>query len=155
MTYPVSELIEALGDIPTETHARRVQMKSRDFYWYSPILKAGLEDVTADLLVFPQSEEDILTVLATCHGRGIPVTPRGAGTGNYGQAMPLAGGVLLDLSKMTKIRSLAHGRAIVEPGVILHALERAARDDGRELRMFPSTVETASVGGYIAGGSSG
>ncbi|MEM7670422.1 MAG: FAD-binding oxidoreductase, partial [Pseudomonadota bacterium] len=147
MTYPFSELINALGEIPTETHPRRVQMKSRDFYWYSPILKAGLENVTADILVTPQTEDDILRVLSVAHELEIPVTPRGAGTGNYGQAMPLAGGILLDLGKMTRIRSISGDRAIVEPGVILHHLEVAAREHGRELRMFPSTVETASVGG--------
>ncbi|MEM9043380.1 MAG: FAD-binding oxidoreductase [Pseudomonadota bacterium] len=155
MSYPIDDLISALGEIATETHPRRVQMKSRDFYWYSPILKVELDDVTADLLVMPRNEEEVLTVLAECFKRRIPVTPRGSGTGNYGQAMPLAGGALLDLSGLKQIKSIANGRAVVEPGVVLWELEKAAREEGRELRMFPSTVETASVGGFIAGGSAG
>lgn len=155
MNFPIPELIKALDGVATETHPRRVQMKSRDFYWYSPILKEKLRHVTADLLVSPKSEGEVVRVLAACHARGIPVTPRGSGTGNYGQAMPLAGGVLLDLSGMAQIKSIRAGRAVVEPGVILHHIEKEARVVGHELRMFPSTVETASVGGYIAGGSSG
>ncbi|MEM8793649.1 MAG: FAD-binding oxidoreductase [Pseudomonadota bacterium] len=155
MTYPIDDLIAALGGIATETHPRRVQMKSRDFYWYSPILKAEMEHLTADLLVTPKTEAEVRTVLSECCKRQIPVTPRGSGTGNYGQAMPLSGGVLLDLSAMKAIKSIADGRAVVEPGVILWELEKAAREQGRELRMFPSTVETASVGGFIAGGSAG
>ncbi|MEM6905725.1 MAG: FAD-binding oxidoreductase, partial [Pseudomonadota bacterium] len=126
----------------------------RDFYWYSPLLKERLGEVTGDLLVQPKSEAEVLRVLAECYSRDIPVTPRGAGTGNYGQAMPLAGGVVLDLAGMDRIVSLGD-RAVVEPGVILHHLDQAARAEGRELRMHPSTAETATVGGFVGGGSAG
>ena len=58
-------------------------------------------------------------MLAACHELGIPVTPRGTGTGNYGQAMPLSGGVLLDLSGFNKVREIAAGRYVAEPGAII------------------------------------
>lgn len=152
----ITELIADLDGIPVETHPRRVQMKSRDFYWYSPILKPLLDPLSADLLVTPRNEGEVARVLAACFSRDIPVTPRGAGTGNYGQAVPLAGGVVMDLSAMTAIASVADGRAVVEPGVVLLDLENRARTEaGRELRMHPSTAETATIGGFIAGGSAG
>lgn len=151
-----TDLIADLEGIPVETDPRRVQMKSRDFYWYSPILKPELDPLSADLLVTPRSEAEVARVLAACFARDIPVTPRGAGTGNYGQAVPLAGGVVMDLSAMSAISSIADGRALAEPGVVLLHLESRARAAaGRELRMHPSTAETATIGGFIAGGSAG
>jgi FAD/FMN-containing dehydrogenase len=83
------------------------------------------------------------------------VTPRGSGTGNYGQAMPLAGGVVLNLAEMNRIVSIAPGRAAVEPGTVLAALDRETRKGGQEMRLHPSTYNTASVAGFIAGGSGG
>src|SRR5690606_40664792 len=55
----------------------------RDFYWYSPTLKRQLENVTGDILVSPANEGEVLRVLAAAYELGIPVTPRGTGTGNY------------------------------------------------------------------------
>src|SRR5688572_23479717 len=86
-----------LGDIPVEDHPRIVQQKSRDHYWYSPILKAQLDQVTAQLVVSPRSQDEVVTILGAAYKHEVPITPRGAGTGNYGQAMPLAGGAILNL----------------------------------------------------------
>lgn len=69
-----------LGDIPVEDNPKLVQLKSRDFYWYSPVLKRKLGHVTADLVVAPRSTGDVVTILASAHRHGVPVTPRGAGT---------------------------------------------------------------------------
>ena len=49
----------ALGDIPVQDHPRLVQQKSRDHYWYSPILKAELEHVTAELVVAPRTQDEV------------------------------------------------------------------------------------------------
>src|SRR5207248_2671746 len=78
--------------------AGRLRNKSRDYYWYSPILRERLDGVRADLAVMPDDERGVVRALAACYARDIPVTVRGSGTGNYGQAMPLRGGVVLDLS---------------------------------------------------------
>ncbi len=87
---------------------------------------------------------------------GIPVTARGAGTGNYGQCVPLEGGIVLDLSLMDKLEEItADGVAVCQPGLRLGALETEARKQGWELRMYPSTLAKASVGGFLAGGSGG
>ncbi len=79
-----------LDGLKIEDNPALVQQKSRDFYWYSPVLKRQLDHVTADLIVSPKSEAELIRVLAACHRHGVPVTPRGTGTGNYGQAMPLS-----------------------------------------------------------------
>src|SRR5579863_2713739 len=83
-----------------------VEQLSRDFYWYSPVLRKQLDGKSGDAVVQPKSTEEVLAVLRYCYAHDIPVTTRGAGTGNYGQAVPLKGGVVLDLAKMDQIESI-------------------------------------------------
>lgn len=152
----LEKLTQMLGDIPTISNEKAVRAKSRDFFWYSPILKEKLDHVSAEIVVCPHTEAEVITTLAACHALDIPVTPRGGGTGNYGQAMPLAGGVVLDMSRMNSILALENGRVVTEPGVLIGDIDaRAKQELGQELRMHPSTRETATIGGFIAGGSGG
>src|SRR5271156_1293377 len=153
--YDICGFRRRIGAIRSEDNPVLVKQKSRDFYWYSPVLKRELEAVTADVVISPTSEAEVRTVLAAAHKLGIPVTPRGAGTGNYGQAMPLMGGVLLNLAEMNKIRLIERGRVVCEPGALLIDVDKAAEASGQELRMFPSTRGTASIAGFVAGGSGG
>src|SRR5271163_1495485 len=133
-----------------------VDRLSRDFYWYSPVLKKLLDGKRGDIVVQPLSAEEVQSVLAYCYANEIPVTARGSGTGNYGQAVPLEGGVVLDLSLMDKIEAIGEeGVAQCQPGVRLAVLEAEARKSGWELRCYPSTVVKASVGGFLGGGSGG
>ncbi|MDX2104611.1 MAG: FAD-binding oxidoreductase [Alphaproteobacteria bacterium] len=150
------QFLDALGDIPRTDDTALVRQKSRDFYWYSPVLKRQLRDVAGDLLVQVRSEADIIHVLRTAYAHDVPVTVRGAGTGNYGQAMPLKGGVILDTTAMEAIRWIKPGAVRCEAGVKMLALDEATRaDSGQEVRFFPSTKRTATVAGFIAGGSGG
>jgi FAD/FMN-containing dehydrogenase len=129
---------------------------SKDFYWYSPVLKPQLEDKRAEAVAQPINVDEIRNILRVCYENDIPVTPRGAGTGNYGQAIPLHGGLVLDLSRMDRIESItAEGIAICEPGVRLGVLESEARTRGWELRCYPSTIVKATIGGFLGGGSGG
>ena len=153
--YDIAAFREKIGAIRSEDNPVLVKQKSRDFYWYSPVLKRELDAVTADIVVSPTNEAEVATVLAAAHTLGIPVTPRGAGTGNYGQAMPLTGGILLNLADMNKVVSIGRGRVVCEPGAILIDIDKATAASGQELRMFPSTRGTASVAGFVAGGSGG
>ena len=145
-----------LGDIPAQDHPRLVQQKSRDHYWYSPILKQKLDHVTADLVVSPRTQDEVKTVLRAAFRHQVPITPRGAGTGNYGQAMPLAGGVILDLMNLDRVISIKPDRVRAEAGIIIEKLDEETRKAvGGELRFHPSTYRMASLGGFIAGGSGG
>ncbi len=153
--YDLAALKARLGGIRTEDNPALVRQKSRDFYWYSPTLKRQLDAVNGDIVAFPTSEDEVLSILAACFDLGIPVTPRGAGTGNYGQAMPLAGGLVLDLSGLDKVLEIAPGRVRAQAGAILADIDEACAASGQELRLHPSTYRTASIGGFIAGGSGG
>ncbi|WEK06450.1 MAG: FAD-binding oxidoreductase [Candidatus Devosia phytovorans] len=145
-----------LGDIPQEDNARIVQQRSRDHYFYSPVLKAKLDHVTAEVVVSPRSTEEVKTVLRAAFKHDVPITPRGAGTGNYGQAMPLAGGAMLNLMNMDKVLDIQPDRVRAQAGAVLEKLdhETKAAVNG-ELRFHPSTHRMASLGGFIAGGSGG
>ena len=154
--YDIAALKKRLHNIRTEDNPALVRQKSRDFYWYSPVLKRQLEQVTADIVVSPESRAEVVETLAAAYALGIPVTPRGTGTGNYGQAMPLSGGIVLDLSGMNRVRRIQPGRVVAEPGAVIAAIDRETRpESAQEIRMHPSTYNTASIGGFVAGGSGG
>ena len=72
--YDIAALKARLGSIRSEDNPALVKQKSRDFFWYSPVLKRQLDHVTADLVVSPTSEAQVLEVLGACHALGIPVT---------------------------------------------------------------------------------
>jgi len=129
---------------------------SHDFYWYSPVLRPQLVSKVAEAVAQPINVDEVLAVLRFALLHAIPVTTRGAGTGNYGQCVPLEGGIVLDLSLMDKLEQItAEGVAICQPGLRLGVLETEARKHGWELRMYPSTLAKASVGGFLGGGSGG
>ncbi len=156
MTHDVAGLMAALPDIPWITDPALVRQKSRDFFWYSPVLKRQLNGVSADAVAAPRDEAGVIAVLRECVRRRIPLTPRGAGTGNYGQAMPLEGGVVLDLSALDACLWAKGSILRAQAGAKLVACDGFARAAvGGELRFHPSTRRTASIGGFIAGGSSG
>ncbi|MGG6295372.1 FAD-binding oxidoreductase [Leptolyngbya sp. AN02str] len=145
----------ALDGIEVIRDLAQVTKLSKDYYTYSPILVAQLDDKVGDVVVRPNSEAEVLKVAKLCVQQRIPLTVRGAGTGNYGQCIPLRGGVILDLSKMQAVKWIKPGAVCVEPGAKLIAIDKQTRDIGWELRMAPSTYRTATIGGFMSGGSGG
>jgi FAD/FMN-containing dehydrogenase len=153
----IAEIRSILGDdARVIAEPQVVEQLSKDFYWYSPVLRKQLDGKVGDVVVQPLDAAEIQNILRVCFSKNIPVTVRGAGTGNYGQAVPLQGGVVLDLARMDRIESIEpRGVAICQPGARLGALEAEARKVGWELRCYPSTIVKASVGGFLGGGSGG
>ena len=152
----IADLIAALPGVDFITDPALVRQKSRDFFWYSPVLKRQLNGATAEAVAMPRDEAEVVAIMRECFARGVAVTPRGAGTGNYGQAMPLKGGVVLDLSRLDQVLWCKPGLARIQAGAKLIDIDRHTREKvGGELRFHPSTKRTATIGGFIAGGSSG
>lgn len=138
------------------TSADRLEALSRDFYWYSPVLKRDLSDKLAEVVVQPTSRAEVVAIAGFAHQRRIPLTLRGAGTGNYGQCIPTHGGIVMDLAALDMIHSISpDGIVTCDPAARLGAIERVARQSGWELRCYPSTYVKASVAGFCAGGSGG
>jgi FAD/FMN-containing dehydrogenase len=151
----IDRLLDELSDIQATTERALVRQKSIDFFWYSPVLNKTLRGKSADAVISPRNEEDVLRVAAACVRHRVPITARGGGTGNYGQAVPLAGGVVLDMTALDAIEWQRPGLVRVGPGRRLIDIDRETRRAGWELRMHPSTKRMATIGGFIAGGSGG
>ena len=151
----LDRLIADLGDIPLVTEPRVVRRRSRDFFWYSPILNEQLDGKSADLIVAPRDEAEVIRIAAACARHRVPITVRAGGTGNYGQAVPLKGGVLLDISALTDIEWIKPGMLRVGAGAKMNVIDAETQAKGFELRMHPSTKRTATIGGFVAGGSGG
>jgi hypothetical protein len=130
---------------------------SRDFFAYSPVLAPQLQEQRAQLVARITTVEQVQLVAGACCRHGVPLTVRGAGTGNYGQCVPLCGGLVLDLTPLNRLRRLdpLTGVLEVEAGALMGDLERRLAGHGRALRLVPSTVRSATIGGFIAGGSGG
>jgi FAD/FMN-containing dehydrogenase len=149
------ELRALLGVEHVVESGESLQTLSKDFYWYSPVLKRQLDDKVADLVARPGTLDQLKGVIAACFLAGVPVVPRGGGTGNYGQCIPLYGGVVVDLARLDRILSLDAGVVRAEPGARLGTIEPAARAVGWELRCMPSTWVKSSLAGFFCGGSGG
>ncbi len=149
-----------LAGIAVADDAATLKLKSRDFFWFSPILKPLLDEKRADLVAAPRSKDEVKRIAAACARRRVPLTVRGGGTGNYGQAVPLEGGVVVDMTGLDKVIGVTPGAGRFEAGARLLDIDRALRDrhagEGRwELRFHPSTRKHATIGGFIAGGAAG
>ena len=144
-----------LGDIESSDDPVLLRARSKDYYWYSPILAERLAGLTADLVVVPRDQDEVLRAAAVVARHRVPITLRGGGTGNYGQCVPLAGGVVMDLTRLDRVIEIASGRVRVEAGARIARLDDAAHETGQEFLMYPSTRRVATIGGFLAGGSGG
>ncbi|MFN9644751.1 MAG: FAD-binding oxidoreductase, partial [Cyanobacteriota bacterium] len=151
------ELAQRVPSLRVSSTPGELEKVSTDFHGFSPVLRQLLAGCRAQLAVSPRDGDEVRCVAGACARLGVPLTVRGAGTGNYGQCVPLAGGVVLDLGGLTAVREVdpATGVVEVEAGCPLVDLDRQLAARSRALRLAPSTWRTATVGGFIAGGSGG
>ncbi|MBO1025758.1 FAD-binding oxidoreductase [Ochrobactrum sp. SD129] len=134
---------------------KQVELRSRDYFWYSPILTEDIGHYLGDLVVIPKDQDEVRRVAAAAAKLRIPITVRGGGTGNYGQCVPLEGGIILDMTKIDRIIAIEPGKVRVEGGARISRLDDAVRETGQELLMYPSTRRIATIGGFFSGGSGG
>lgn len=107
--------------------------------------------------VWAESMEQVSEILKLANRNRIPVIPRGAGTGLSGMAVPVKGGIVLDLSHMNKILriSIEDRLAIVQPGVVYADLEKALAVDGFFFPPDPASGKVATLGGNVATNAGG
>ncbi|MBF2067159.1 MAG: FAD-binding oxidoreductase [Calothrix sp. C42_A2020_038] len=154
-SFNLGAFTASIAGIEIITEPTQVAKLSQDYHTFSPVLTSQLEGKVADIVVRPANQTEVIQVAAACAKHKIPITVRGAGTGNYGQCVPLYGGVILDMTKMQEICWVKPGTARVQAGVKLAALDKKTCEIGWEMRMAPSTYRTATIGGFVAGGSGG
>jgi glycolate oxidase len=110
-----------------------------------------------DLVVFPESAEQVSGVFKTCQTLGVPFTPCGARSGKSGGSLPLRGGVVVSLERMNRIRSISVEdlTAVVEPGVITGDLMKAVEELGLFYPPDPNSWQFCTMGGNIAENAGG
>lgn len=110
-----------------------------------------------EAVVFPSSAEEVSVVLRLSYEHGFPVTPRGAGTGLAGGALPVCGGVVLSTERMRQIKEIDDTSfvAVVEPGVVTGALQQALEAQGLFYPPDPASLGTCSIGGNVAHNAGG
>jgi len=109
------------------------------------------------VVALPETEEQVRRILKTCHALGVPVVPRGAGTGLSGGALPRGDGVLLSLAKFMRIVRVdpVARIAVVQPGVRNLAISDAAAPFGLYYAPDPSSQIACTIGGNVAENSGG
>lgn len=126
-------------------------------------LKIYSSDETEDLsflpeaVIKPQSAEEISRILKLCNENNIPVTPRGAGTGLSGGALPVFGGVVLSCERLNRILQIDERNLQVttEPGVITEVLQNAVKEKGLFYPPDPASKGSCYIGGNVAENSGG
>lgn len=111
----------------------------------------------ADAVVAPATADEVAALVAWCYERDVPIVPRGGGTGYAGGAVPLDGGVVLTLERLTRVRSFDPllWRMNVEAGVTTGDVRRLAREQGLMFPPDPGGAEQSHIGGNIATNAGG
>ena len=127
----LSGFLSALGDVPVVTDQLAVRRKSRDMTAnFSPLMRRELKDKFADVLVQPRSKDDVLKIAAASARYKVPLMARGAGTCNFGQGIPLAGGAVLDITGMNRVLWTKGATVRAECGARLEEIDSATRPTG-------------------------
>lgn len=110
-----------------------------------------------EAVVKPSSTDEVSAIMRLANRERVPVTPRGAGSGLVGGAVPLYGGIVLSCERMNKILEIDRVNmvAVVQPGVITNELCRAVEKEGLYYAGYPMSVEASTVGGNVAHNAGG
>jgi glycolate oxidase subunit GlcD len=111
----------------------------------------------ADAVALPRSAEEVAEIVGWCYEHGVPIVPRGGGTGYAAGAVPIDGGVVLALERLTRVRSFEPTlwRMEVEAGVTTAEVRRRAREGGLLFPPDPGGAEQSQIGGNVATNAGG
>jgi len=154
----IDELREAVDPEAVSTDPAHLDECSADAYWKAIAARAAGEPLgRPDVVVSPSSEQEIAAIVRIANDRQMPVVPRGGGSGTQGGAVPVAGGIVLDLGRLNRILAVDEESLTVtaEAGVNGKRLENELNERGLMLPHYPASAEWATVGGYVAARGSG
>ena len=151
---------EIISEISGKIGARSVSADEEklESYSHDEVPKSAYDrKYRAELLVFPESAEDVSEIMKIASRRRVPVTPRGAGTGLSGGALPVCGGIVMSFEKMNKILELDEANLTItaEPGVVTAEISRAAASRGLLYAGDPCSGDASFIGGNIAENAGG
>jgi glycolate oxidase len=145
----LAELRRIMGD-------GQILLSREDMEPYTHDEVVGLR-AAPEVVVKPTSAQQIADIFKLAQRKRIPVTPRGAGWGLSGGAVPICGGIVLSLEKMNHILEIDKDNLMVtvEPGVITGNIHRAVEAEGLFYPPDPASLDSCSIGGNIAEGAGG
>jgi FAD/FMN-containing dehydrogenase len=104
----------------------------------------------ADAVVWPITEQEVVSLAGIGRVEGLPLVPRGGGTGYYGGAVPADGGLVLDLTRLRGVPEV-HGELVtVNAGTTWADLQTALARRGLSVRLYPTSASVSTVGGWVA-----
>ena len=129
--------------------------KTADLYAYG--FDASIFHKTPDVIVQPRSTQQVSELMKLADREKIPVVARGAGTGLCGSAVPILGGMVLDMCRMNKVKEVSVGDAwcIVEAGAVYNDINAALSKYGFFFPCSPGSAEACTIGGMVAANASG
>ena len=149
-----SELEDAVGVENVSTKEIERAVYSVDYFWLSRKWQdAGEQGPMPDIIVRPGTTEEVSKVMKIANYYKIPVTTWGGGSGSQGGALPVAGGILLDIKRLDKLIELntEAGFVTCETGMIFATLEDLVNEKGYSVMHLPSCMTCCTVGGGGAG----
>ena len=124
-----------------------------DYYWGPRVwVDRGKIPEQPDVVVYPQDTRQVSEIVKVAAQHRIPVTPWGGGAGSQGGALPVHGGILVDMKKMckvTEVNALAY-TATAEAGIIHQDFEWALNEQGFSTMHFPASIGCSTLGGFLA-----
>lgn len=139
-------------DLRKLLHPDQIFTSKEDLLAYANDGTFYMKKKTPDAVVLPHETEDVAKVLRYAEQNGIPVTPRGAGTGLAGGCTPVKGGIVMDMKRMNAIREINRDNmtASVEAGVVLSGFQAAVEGRGLFYPPDPQSMVACTLGGNVA-----
>ena len=167
MTLSV-ELAGIVGTGRLETDPEVIGARLRDNSWLSPVLSGHIDAMAGAsaggslgvaAVVGPADLDQLAACAAAAYRHDTPITMLGAGTSNFGQSIPMRGGIVIELSRLCAMGDPAaaatDGRITVEAGTLLGQVDAVLRPHGTELPVVTTTYAASHAAGWVAGGHVG
>jgi len=147
----LNKLAEIVGSKNVLTDREKIEAYSHD---ETPQKQYGH---MPEVVVVPGTAEEIARILKLANKNLIPVTPRGAGSGLSGGAIPVFGGIVISFEKMNRILEIDYNNMMMtlEPGVITNDINEIIAEKGLFYAGYPMSVETCFIGGNVAENAGG
>ena len=167
MTLSV-ELAGIVGDAGIETDPASIGARLRDNSWLSPVLSGHIDAMAGasaggslgvEAVVGPGDLDQLAACVAAAYRHDAPITMLGAGTSNFGQSIPMRGGIVIELSRLCEMgdpaTAASEGRITVGAGALLGRVDAAVRAHGAEMPVMTTTHAASHAAGWVAGGHVG
>ena len=150
------EIVQELADIVGKRNVIYGDPERLEAFSHDEVADPTLAHMP-EVVVRPSTAQEIAAILKLANRAIIPVTPRGAGSGLSGGAVPVYGGIVLSMDRMNRILEIDRENmiAVVEPGVVTNAINEAIKEDGLFYAGYPMSVETCFIGGNVAENAGG